>query len=522
MLVTAPLLVASMVAAAPTAALDLAAPSETDPGDASILLAEKALRPGKGPRTYRPSDILRKVAAGADTMKLVTYPLNDRPEENLLTVSDRKAIAELLAAIETPPVANDGSSTSHGCSGHPIIRLYRKTVLLTTFSFDHVHFLRPLSGNLWETGDVEVTRKSAGAIARWFKKRGYSVYQDEIDENQREADKLEAFYAVFPASVSAVLKSTSLGSSNDYETGDPDPLAVAVPDDVKRAGMICRALGILDDRWFAYSKPDDLLLLWSRNIPPKALVAAIDAFRDGGPELTGAARVFFDNRLAGEALVHRVDSATADRLGARLAAHVFSGSNERNARQLPRHLARLTGPGVDRVLRTEAARVSAAKEGGCPESGPAIPALSCMVVLSGRRTADPAIVEAAGARSWQCAANKAAFRISDALASNKLPDYEDVKMADAAAGLAILERLKESPTRDAIDFAFDVLLKYGEGEVKRDTIDWLSGLMKPARPGEKPGRHTEGELRRWWGDACQTWQTPRPEKNNPIDGGVPR
>jgi hypothetical protein len=248
---------------------------------------------------------LRKVAAGATRLELLVDPdvmkfereeaaAGDRKPRSgvLASVSDRAAIAELLAAIDTPPVPF-GVSGGHGCGGFPIVRLFRGDTLAAEFSFDHVAFLRPRSPNLWRGGDVEVTGASAKAMADWFKRHGYSGYQDELDSARREQERWDAFYSAFPKQVRKFLKDYRVRyvetSSGLDRIPAADALAAAIPNEHKRAEVICRALGLLDRNWFGATDAESAVLGWAEALSPQTLIRAIDGFADNSPELLGAA-----------------------------------------------------------------------------------------------------------------------------------------------------------------------------------------------------------------------------------------
>ena len=465
-----------------------------------------------------PAKILRAAAVGADTLVVVTAPQVDPSRQTLLTVSDEQAIAEWLALIDTLPKEDNVFST-HLCRGHPQIRLYPRGQLAAEVSFDHVKYLRPYSESLWPDGDAELTESSARSMAAWFKRHGLSMYQDQFDHNEREAAKREAFLAAFPPKSMRRIQrrrddwitfSDRTKDDGPCKPGSQRPLSQEVRDPVERIRVICRGLGPLRGSWSSYDEEEGVVLEWARCAQPEHLAPAVEGLSDA-TALRGAARILFGAMPNGRRWLTRLQAPVAERLALRVAPLVFLEDDQENAPRLPRLLSTFRSDAITNVLQSVAAGAAQLKDAPCGEMAYASAPLSALVVLAERRRADPDVAQAAMAREWQCATNRAAADTATALTVGDLPSADDLASADETTLLMALRRLQEDGSREAIDVAFAVLLDGRWGIVHEETRAWLQALSGVAGAG---GRRADqgADLRWWWKENRNTWRSRKPQR----------
>ena len=437
-------------------------------------------------RRVNPADVLRRVAAGADSLFVVTEPLAGEKGRSLLEVSGADEIAHLLSLIDTP-TSDEGQYIHHLCVGHPKIRLALHGRVVAEFSFDHVSLLRPYSKGLWSESDVQLTNTSARAMAAWFAHHGLRIYQQEFEGGDNEQARWDAFRAEFPLSTRAFLpkKTSSIrafrpesgnGQTEDCSPQSLEPLSSEIPDQVERAHVIFRALGRLGTDWNSYTEEEATVLRWAGCLDPDHLVAAIDDVGNDPGELRGAARVLFRPRPGGERFLMRQPRATAERLALRIASAAFAEGDSYISRRLPLKLARFESAAANRVLFDGAARAVEGEDRPCVGTSEANASLSALVVLAARRRANASAIKAAASREWQCPANRAAARVAAALVGGQMPTREDLQGSDRTTGLMTLERLKRNPNRKAQELARSTLLVHPWSEVRDETKRWLASL----------------------------------------------
>ncbi|MGC4114629.1 MAG: hypothetical protein QM765_08470 [Myxococcales bacterium] len=482
-----------------------------------------------------PADILRQVAAGADRLQLVEYPMGGLESPPLVSVSGSAEVQTLLEVIETPPV-DANSSNHHLCIGHPPIRLYRGKKLVAEFSFDHESMLRPLSKGLWRGGDVSVTRASAEGIALWFKRHGYSDFADNLEAELRAEETRRRFLEVFPDDVQLLFRESDNGlvgfasarrEDAPADAGQPeDPVARALPDDAERLRLICRGLGYLETSWDEFSAPERLLLDSASRIAPRKIAGVIDGFAEGSPELRGAARLLFRGPMNGRGLIHKLDAATAQKLGSKAARQVFHDGDSEDARRLFWTLEAYPGEQTLAVLTEQAVRAKDVPDVPCgryADSEDELSPLSALTLLAERRQVRFEHVLAAARRSWQCPTNSAAARIALASACERLPDETDVKAAAAASAGRMLWRTNELRTRESVDLVFATLLDHRRIEVREAASKWLTRLSKLEFAKEVPLEERAKQLQSWWSGARPGWsEDPRSVARTPRpDAGIP-
>jgi hypothetical protein len=475
---------------------------DASPPDGAVANGGVSVEGAKAPRTFHiPVHALRQAAEGADKLTVVSDPSLYK-SRTFLTVVGSKEIVRLLALIDTPPV-EDGTGMGHGCGGFPHIRLFRRGVMVAEFSFDHVSMLRPLSDNLWSGGDVSVTDASARAIAAWFDRKGFHVYKDDLDREDRDRAKQEAFLKSFPPSIEAILRDA------DETKPEGDVLASVIPNNLERTKVICHALGSLDSYWFGIPADVGLVLGWAESLSSQSLAAAIDGFGDKSVELRGAAQLLFGWRPGASPRLANVDLATRDRVIARAATAIFDGPLSDNQRKLPLRIMHLTLPKVEKVLQRQAERVQRARNDSCPSLPDEEPSLAALTALAGRGKADPRMVAAANRRRWKCSGNAAAAHIAAALAVGHVPNTDDIQAAVETSALVVLQHLRDFPTQTSIDLAFASLLDHKFGVVRGETADWLADLAGLHLPEEQGEDDTRTSLERWWSTARSGWDKSR-------------
>jgi hypothetical protein len=380
----------------------------------------------------------------------------------------------------------ENSFLTHSCQGHPKLIFARRGTVLATVSFDHARFLRPYTKTLWSRGDMQLTDASARAMAKWFDRNGLRLYQQEIDREDGERARQDAFRAELPPGVRGCLRPPPHEAGMfDIKDLEPPPecrelFASEVPDPVERAHAIFRALGQLDGEWNSWGRAEAVVLDGANGIGADSLVAAIKGIGKDPIEIRGAARVLFGSREGGGQRIKELEPKVAEDLAVRLAPGIFAEGDSHNSRSLPLKLARFWSAAVNRVLLDAAGRADESEDRPCSKSlvNEANASLSALVVLAERRLANPAVIRAAAARDWRCPTNRASARVAAALAEGALPTAQDLKDSDVTAALMTLRRLKGKPTRQAEQLAREALFCHPWGVVSESTERWLAHLTR--------------------------------------------